>query len=69
MGSVILYSASEPLTEAHQPIRLPDGRVIWVRVEEAFHLDLENALDNCHPMKGEVVLNSIEEPPDAIVIA
>ncbi len=64
MGSLILYSAARPLTKEHQPIRLPDGRVLWIRVEPAFHLDLENALDNCHPVEGETVLNTIEEPND-----
>jgi hypothetical protein len=41
-----------------QVVRLPSGRSVYIRVEEVYAADLEEALDGAKPELGEIVLNA-----------
>ena len=70
MKTVILYSAFQKLTKAHQPVRVfvtPAGKLLkrcvatlWIRAE--FFDDIDQALNAPIPEEGETVLNMIPLP-------
>lgn len=63
MDSVILYAAKEQLDQYYDPINLSNGDTVWIRSEVRIKEDVETALDNAKPRKGEIVLNSIPLDP------
>ena len=63
---VTLYSAESRLTDAHQPVTVVPGVVVWVRAQVGQPVDTEDptevlseALDEAQPMAGEVILNVV----------
>jgi len=61
MKTLILYGSKEKLANSHKKVTGKHQPEYFVRADLS-HEDISGALDHAKPMRGEVVLNTVEVP-------